>query len=309
MKNILFLSAVAAGMLLSAQPSFAQAAPAPEFSLDTLDLNLLTQDYGTPHAGQSVDGNPLTLGGVVYAHGVGTHAGSRLLIDLKGVAARFTATVGVDDEKKASPASVTFEVLVDGKKKFETPVLHGGDKPLPISLDVTGAKRLTLVVTDGGDGIDSDHADWADAKLTLTSLAASKPVSLAEVTVVEPTMPISMGGDSPVPAIHGPRIVGATPGHPFLFLIPATGTYPLTYSAKNLPTGLQILAPHLGEARLLERAYLLPVAFNGAAELRSPELCVVNGLRGVGGAAVPKAAMDVDREAGPGEHDVRADGG
>ncbi len=227
---------MAVALLLSSPPSFSQAAS--ELPVESLDLSLLTQDYGTPHAGQSVDGNPITLGGVVYPHGIGTHANSRLLIDLKGVATRFTATVGVDEEKKASAASITFEVLVDGKKKFETPVLHGGDKPVPVSVDVTGAKRLTLIVTDGGDGMDSDHADWADAKLTLTALTASKPVAMAEVVVTEPTMPIFLGADSPIPAIHGPRLVGATPGHPFLFLIPATGTGPLTYVVKNLPAGL-----------------------------------------------------------------------
>ncbi|WP_405612256.1 MULTISPECIES: NPCBM/NEW2 domain-containing protein [unclassified Streptomyces] len=26
-------------------------------------------------------------------------------------------------------------------------------------------RQLTLRVTDGGDGIDSDHGDWADARL------------------------------------------------------------------------------------------------------------------------------------------------
>lgn len=36
----------------------------------------------------------------------------------------------------------------------------------PITADVTGAQVVRLVVTDGGDGIDSDHADWADAKLS-----------------------------------------------------------------------------------------------------------------------------------------------
>ena len=236
MKNI-FLLAMLTAALVTSQPTFAQA-PAPDLWVDTLNLTFLTQDYGTPHAGKSVDASPLTLNGVVYDHGIGTHANSRFLIDLKGVTTQFTATVGVDDEKKISAASLTFAVYVDGKKKFETPVLRGGDKPVPISLNVTGAKRLTLVVTDGGDGINSDHADWADARLTLAAGATVKPVALAEVVAAEPTMPIFMGPDSPVPALHGPRLVGATPGHPFLFLIPATGSGPLKYSVKNLPAGL-----------------------------------------------------------------------
>lgn len=46
--------------------------------------------------------------------------------------------------------------------------------------------------------------------------------------------------DEPRPAIHGPRIVGATPGHPFLFRIPATGQGPLAYAVKPLPPGLTL---------------------------------------------------------------------
>jgi hypothetical protein len=33
-------------------------------------------------------------------------------------------------------------------------------------VDVTGGENLTLPVTDAGDGVTSDHADWADARLT-----------------------------------------------------------------------------------------------------------------------------------------------
>jgi alpha-galactosidase len=46
--------------------------------------------------------------------------------------------------------------------------------------------------------------------------------------------------ESPPPAIVGPRIVGASAGKPFLFLIPATGQGPLTFSAENLPAGLSL---------------------------------------------------------------------
>ena len=55
-----------------------------------------------------------------------------------------------------------------------------------------------------------------------------------------PPLPAIARDHSPQPAIHGPRITGSTPGCPFLFLIPATGAKPLTFSARNLPEGLTL---------------------------------------------------------------------
>lgn len=42
------------------------------------------------------------------------------------------------------------------------------------------------------------------------------------------------------PRINGAKIVGARPGHPFMFKVPATGEKPLQYAAERLPTGLEI---------------------------------------------------------------------
>lgn len=47
---------------------------------------------------------------------------------------------------------------------------------------------------------------------------------------------------SPKPRINGPTIYGVHPGHPFLYRIPATGNRPITFSAEQLPTGLQLNA-------------------------------------------------------------------
>jgi alpha-galactosidase len=204
--------------------------------LESLDVGQMTQDYGTPRAGRSVDNAPLTLKGVVYPHGIGTHANSHFTVDLKRAATRFTAMTGVDDERKGY-GSVTFQVWVDGKKAAETGVMHGGDEPRLLSVDLTGARRLSLLVGDAGDGIYDDHADWAGALLTLAPGAAARPQAVA--FQAEPPPPIA-SGVSPQPAIHGPRVVGATPGRPFLFLIPATGAGPLTFSAPHLPDGLML---------------------------------------------------------------------
>ena len=45
---------------------------------------------------------------------------------------------------------------------------------------------------------------------------------------------------APAPRITGAAIVGARPGHPFLFKVPATGDRPLTFAAEGLPAGLDL---------------------------------------------------------------------
>ena len=213
-------------------------APANAVWIDSLELRHVIQDTGVPQGGRSTAGNPLRLKGVVYPHGFGTHAPSEARIVLEGCATRFLSIVGVDDETK-DRGSVTFEVWVDGRKVVETPVIRGGEEPGLVSVDLIGAREMELVVRDGGDNTDHDHADWAGALFLLAEGAKTKPR-----IVEEPPMPIAHGTD-PRPRINNPRIVGTTPGRPFLFLIPASGEGPLEFSAKKLPAGL-VLDPKTG---------------------------------------------------------------
>ncbi|WP_329459083.1 NPCBM/NEW2 domain-containing protein [Streptomyces sp. NBC_01497] len=111
------------------------------------------------------DGNPITIGGQVYAKGLGTNAPSAVTYYLGGGCTTLDATVGVDDEKDGK-GSVEFEVEADGKQVADSGVLHNADGAKQLHADVTGADSVRLVVTDGGDGTDSDHADWADPQVT-----------------------------------------------------------------------------------------------------------------------------------------------
>jgi alpha-galactosidase len=211
-------------------------APAGTIWVDSLDLSKVIQDYRTAKAGRSVDNRPLTMKGTVYAHGIGTHAFSDMLIDLKGAASRFAAMVGVDQESLVG-GSVEFEIWVDGKKVADSGVMRGAAAPKLLVADLRGAKRLELIVNDAGDGTDLDHADWAGAMIALVPGATAMPVSL--LRPVEPAPPIK-STVAAKPAIHGPTVIGASPGKPFLFLIPATGKTPLRFSGTGLPAGVAL---------------------------------------------------------------------
>jgi hypothetical protein len=43
---------------------------------------------------------------------------------------------------------------------------RAGEQSTKVKVDIAGAKKLYLVVTDGGDGNNWDHADWIEPKLT-----------------------------------------------------------------------------------------------------------------------------------------------
>lgn len=111
------------------------------------------------------DGNPLTIAGTTYAKGIGTHAPSEVTVYLGRECERFTAEAGLDDETD-SPGSVAFRVLDgSGAVRYDSGTVRSGEAPLEVSADVTGVRMLTLRVTDGGDGKNFDHADWAAAQV------------------------------------------------------------------------------------------------------------------------------------------------
>ncbi|MDP9793261.1 beta-galactosidase [Catenuloplanes nepalensis] len=110
----------------------------------------------------ATDGNPMSIGGVQYAKGLGAHAYSSVLVDLGGACTRFRSDVGVDDE---ASGSVEFEVWADGTLRARSGVVTGDGGAVRLDVDLTGAGQLELRVTDAGNGNGMDHADWAAARL------------------------------------------------------------------------------------------------------------------------------------------------
>ena len=111
------------------------------------------------------DGHTITINGVTYAKGLGTNSISDVEIYLGGHCSQFTAQVGVDDETNGA-GTVTFSVAADGKTLVTTPTIRGHQPATPISVNVSGAQVLDLIVGDAGDGNGYDHGDWAIPTLT-----------------------------------------------------------------------------------------------------------------------------------------------
>ncbi len=89
--------------------------------------------------------------------------------------------------------------------------------------------RRDFIIAAGG---------MAVAATAIGSAAASIP----EYKGVD-ELPEIASGDPPEPEFHGPRVVGATPGRDFRFLVPHTGDGNLMVSADGLPDGLT-MAPN-----------------------------------------------------------------
>jgi alpha-galactosidase len=203
--------------------------------LDELDLSAATQGWGLPMKNKSIDGNTLTIAGQTFERGFATHSVSSLLILLDGKATGFTAKVGLDDEIRGQRPAVEFELYGDGKKLWSSGIMHLGDAAKPCSVQLTGMKKLELVVTDGGNGNYYDHADWVDAKFETTGVTTFKtynPIA-SEPYILTPK-------PSAEPKLTGAKVFGVRPGSPFQHLVTATGDRPITFSANGLPKGLKI---------------------------------------------------------------------
>jgi alpha-galactosidase len=204
--------------------------------LDELSLSTMECGWGTPEANRSLEQHPLKVGGEVFRHGIGTHAVSTFLLNLNGKGKRFTASVGLDDEVPDGKGSIKFIILGDKKTLWESPIMKKGDKAMVCDADLSGIKLLGLLVTDGGDDIDYDHADWCNAKLELSEQRS--PDELVVKNKVEPYILTPKPSDKP--KINGAKVIGVRSGNPFLYTMAATGKRPMTFSVENLPGSLSL---------------------------------------------------------------------
>lgn len=204
--------------------------------IDALDVTKIESGWSSTKSKKSIDGNTLSVGGAKFTRGIGTHAISRFMLklDKKGIA--FKAQVGVDDET-GTKGTIQFYVIGDKTVIWESGMMKAGDKAKTVDVALSGMDEVAFLVTDGGDGIDSDHADWCDAKIEYVGNMAPEFVDLSSTV---PDKFILTPEPAETPRINGAKIIGNSPNKPFLFRIAATGSSPITFAAETLPQGLTL---------------------------------------------------------------------
>jgi alpha-galactosidase len=147
-------------------------------------------------------GSPLKITDKTYSHGLYCHAVSDILVRLPGPGKTFSAVVGIDANGSYGGGSAVFSIHVGDKELAASPVMHRNEPSFAMSAELDGTTEFSLLVGDGGDNINSDQADWADATVTMadgTSLRVGDlPVCEYQRNPysVEPPFSLNIGGAS-----------------------------------------------------------------------------------------------------------------
>jgi alpha-galactosidase len=121
------------------------------------------RDMSNGQSGAS-DGRALTIRGKTYTKGVGVHAPAAVEFRTNGSCSRLGAEIGIDDEV-GGEGSAVFQVWADGRRIYDSGVLTGASAAVAIDVSIVGATSVRLQ-TVAYETTLSDHADWADARVT-----------------------------------------------------------------------------------------------------------------------------------------------
>jgi NPCBM/NEW2 domain len=113
--------------------------------------------------------SPFLDSGRIYATGLYAHSPSRYVFDLGGRWQRLSGQAGLHTAHQAN-GSVVFVIKTDGTEMFRSGVIRGASKA-SYQLDVTGVKRLELIVAKAGTGNSGNWGLWLEPTLSREPLA------------------------------------------------------------------------------------------------------------------------------------------
>ncbi len=119
---------------------------------------------------RSVLGGHLRWNDAVFTKGLCMHSKSRVAFKLDAEYRRFDAQLAIDQAAQRN-GSVVFQVFLANEAgkwapAFESPTVRGGDPLRSVSIDVSEAHAMLLVVDYADHGDVWDHACWLSARLS-----------------------------------------------------------------------------------------------------------------------------------------------
>lgn len=126
-------------------------------------VSTMVSQFYRPRFDCANDSGPLRLGGRDFARGVSIRSHTELKFLLPEPFVKFTALAGIDDRYRPG-GNVRLVIRGDDRVLFDQ-VITGRDDPLPISLDMTGVVRLSILVDYQDMSAVGDHLDLCDPRL------------------------------------------------------------------------------------------------------------------------------------------------
>jgi len=130
----------------------------------------------TPQKDKSNQGQDIKINRTTYRQGMGVHAPCELMYEIKPEYQRFVGLAGADENlvsitngsNLAKYPSVVFKIFIDGKESAASPVMRVLSPAWRFDVKIPeGARMISLVAMDAGDGSREDFADWANAGFIL----------------------------------------------------------------------------------------------------------------------------------------------
>ncbi len=117
-----------------------------------------------PRQDRSFSGQRLKLGNQTYPKGLAIHSRTSLIYRLTDAHKSFQAVAGIDP-LMGDNGHVELVISGDNKELFRE-AISGKDKPVTINIDITGVRRLSILV-DFGQQLDiADHLHLCNARIT-----------------------------------------------------------------------------------------------------------------------------------------------
>jgi alpha-galactosidase len=127
----------------------------------------------------------LQIAGKTFIRGLHCPSTGTIEVHLPASGKRFSVSIGVDSNdityySSLGRGNVTVAVLIDGKEKFKSPVMHEGMNAIPVELDLGNATDFELQVKGQEGSSEWDQVDFGDATVTLTN---GQPFNLSDLPI------------------------------------------------------------------------------------------------------------------------------